>query len=88
MIVQRDSLDTRGDEEPTVAFLARLAGGRDVLELAVGTGRIALPLMAAGVHVDGIELSQDMIDRLHEKPGGATRRWPTAWSSPCSPRWS
>ena len=91
LIVQRDSLDTRGDEEPTVAFLARLAGGRDALELAVGTGRIALPLMAAGVHVDGIELSQDMIDRLHEKPGGATRRWPTAWSarsSPCSPRWS
>lgn len=74
-----------------MAFLARLAGGRDALELAVRTGRIALPLMAARVHVDGIELSQDMIDRLHEKPGGATQRWPTAWSarsSPCSPRWS
>ncbi len=67
-----DFLDTRGDEEPTVAFLARLAGGRDALELAVGTGRIALPLTAAGVHVEGIELSPDMIDRLREKPGGAT----------------
>ena len=34
--------DTRGDEEETVKFLARIAGGRDALEFAVGTGRIAL----------------------------------------------
>ena len=34
----------RGDEDETIAFLARLAAGRDALELAVGTGRIALPL--------------------------------------------
>jgi SAM-dependent methyltransferase len=53
-----------------VAFLAELAGGRDALELAVGTGRIALPLARAGVRVDGIELSRDMVDRLREKPGG------------------
>ncbi len=67
-----DSVDTRGDEEETVAFLAQLAAGRDALELAVGTGRIALPLGAAGVRVDGIELSPHMIDRLREKPGGAS----------------
>jgi SAM-dependent methyltransferase len=66
-----DAVDTRGDEEETVAFLARLAGQRDALELAVGTGRIALPLMRAGVRVDGIELSPDMADRMREKPGGA-----------------
>jgi len=36
----------------------------------VGTGRIALPLRAAGVRVDGIELSPDMVDRMREKPGG------------------
>jgi SAM-dependent methyltransferase len=65
-----DAIDTRGDEEQTAAFLARLAGGRHALELAVGTGRIALPLMAAGVRVDGIELSPHMVDRLREKPGG------------------
>jgi hypothetical protein len=53
-----DATDTRGDEEETVAFLARLAGGGDALEFAVGTGRIALPLQAAGVRVDGIELSR------------------------------
>lgn len=65
-----DSGDGRGDEEETVAFLAGLAAGTDALELAVGTGRIALPLARAGVRVDGIELSPDMIDRMREKPGG------------------
>ena len=66
-----DALDTRGDEDQTVAFLAGLAGQRDALEFAVGTGRIALPLRAAGVRVDGIELSQDMVDRMREKPDGS-----------------
>lgn len=65
-----DAEDARGDEEQTVAFLSRLAGGRDALELAVGTGRIALPLTSAGGRVDGIELSPHMVDRLREKPGG------------------
>ncbi len=65
-----DAEDTRGDEERTVAFLARLAAGRAALEFAVGTGRIALPLRAAGVPVDGIELSPDMVERMREKPGG------------------
>jgi SAM-dependent methyltransferase len=63
-----DSL--RGDETETVAFLARLAGRRAALEFAVGTGRIALPLARAGVPVDGIEQSQDMVDRMREKPDG------------------
>ena len=65
-----DAEDTRGDEEQTVAFLARLTGRREALELAVGTGRIALPLTRAGVPVDGIEMSQHMVDRMREKPGG------------------
>ncbi|NEA28238.1 class I SAM-dependent DNA methyltransferase [Actinomadura bangladeshensis] len=65
-----DAEEIRGDEEETAAFLARLAGGRPALEFAVGTGRIALPLARAGVRVDGIELSSDMVDRMREKPGG------------------
>jgi len=65
-----DVEDTRGDEEQTVAFLARLAGQREALEFAVGTGRIALPLAAAGVSVDGIEMSRHMIKRMREKAGG------------------
>lgn len=40
------------------------------LELAVGTGRIALPLTARGVAVTGIEISEEMIERLEAKPGG------------------
>ncbi len=61
----------RGDEAETVAFLHRLAGDGPVLELAIGTGRIALPLAARGVRVDGIDLSTAMVDRLRAKPGGA-----------------
>ena len=60
----------RGDEEAAVARLADLAGAGPALELAIGTGRIALPLAAAGVPVDGIELSPAMIERLRAKPGG------------------
>lgn len=59
----------RGDEEAAVAFLAQLAQGRRTLEFAIGTGRIALPLAAKGILVDGIELSSDMVERLRAKPG-------------------
>ena len=69
-VSERYDGEGRGDEAETVAFLARLAGQADALEFAVGTGRIALPLRAAGVRVDGIELSPDMVDRMREKPGG------------------
>lgn len=62
--------DARGDEEETVRFLAGVGGGGDALEFAVGTGRIALPLQAAGLRVDGIEQSRHMVDRTREKPGG------------------
>ena len=65
-----DAEDTRGDEPQTVAFLAGLARGRPALELAVGTGRIALQVVAAGVPVDGSELSPHMVQRMREKPGG------------------
>jgi SAM-dependent methyltransferase len=61
---------SRGDEEAAVAFLDRLARGGPVLELAVGTGRIALPLAARGLRVDGIDLSEAMVARLRAKPGG------------------
>ncbi|MGH2449307.1 MAG: class I SAM-dependent DNA methyltransferase [Chloroflexota bacterium] len=60
----------RGDEEAAVGFLASIAGGGPALELAVGTGRIALPLAARGARVDGIDLSAPMVARLRGKPGG------------------
>jgi SAM-dependent methyltransferase len=54
----------------TADFLASLAGAGPVLELAIGTGRIALPLAARGLQVHGIELSAAMVERLRAKPGG------------------
>lgn len=59
---------------PAVSTLAALAGALAglprALELAVGTGRIALPLAAAGVEVAGIDASPAMVAKLREKPGG------------------
>ena len=56
--------------EPAVEVLSELAGGGRALELAIGTGRIALPLAARGVDVCGIELSEAMVEELGRKPGG------------------
>ena len=56
--------------EPVVDFLEPFAGG-GALELAIGTGRIALPLSQRGIRVAGIDLSPDMVAQLREKPGGA-----------------
>jgi ubiquinone/menaquinone biosynthesis C-methylase UbiE len=52
---------------PTVDRLAHLAAGGRVLELAIGTGRVAIPLAERGVPVTGIELSRPMVDRLRAK---------------------
>jgi SAM-dependent methyltransferase len=65
-----DDRSQRGDEESAPAFLARLARGGPALELAIGTGRIALPLAARSVRVDGVELSPAMVEQLRAKPGG------------------
>ena len=61
----------RGDEMATVAFLEQLARGGPTLELAIGTGRIALSLTARGIRVDGIDFSSAMVAKLRAKPGGA-----------------
>jgi SAM-dependent methyltransferase len=60
----------RGDESAAVAFLEQLAGTGPALELAIGTGRIALPLAARGIRVDGVDISPAMVDQLRAKPGG------------------
>lgn len=53
--------------DPAVDLLARLAGEGPALEMAIGTGRVAIPLAAKGIPVSGIELSQPMVDQLHAK---------------------
>ncbi|HSB12147.1 MAG TPA: methyltransferase domain-containing protein [Blastocatellia bacterium] len=57
-------------EEATIDTLAELAGGGPVLELGIGTGRIALPLAARGVEVHGIDASEAMVAKLRARPGG------------------
>lgn len=64
-----------GGPDPTAAvdFLADLAGeGARVLELAIGGGRVALPLARRGLAVQGLEASQAVVDRLRTAPGGAS----------------
>lgn len=59
-----------GNIADTVEFLRRLAGDRPLLELGIGTGRVALPLQEAGAEVHGIDASEQMVVKLREKPGG------------------
>lgn len=80
------------DDEATASAVDRLralapAGGH-VLELGVGTGRLALPLARAGLAVTGLDASTEMLGVLAGKdPGGTVERvagdvgrsrdWPT-----------
>ena len=66
-VAERYDADTAAmPVEPVVEFLEPLAGG-GALELAIGTGRIAVPLAARGVRVAGIDLSPDMVEQLRKK---------------------
>lgn len=62
------------DVDATVDRLAELAAtaGGPVLELGIGTGRLALPLAARGLSVWGIDSSAAMVDALRQKSGGKT----------------
>lgn len=57
---------------PTVDKLTALAPGKKVLELAVGTGRIAIPLAERGFEVTGVDISSQMIAELHKKSSQVT----------------
>ena len=59
------------DGETVASRLADLAGKGPALELAIGTGRVALPLSEMGVEVHGIDISEAMVAKLRAKPGGA-----------------
>lgn len=63
--------------------LAELAGSDRVLELAIGTGRVALPLKVRGLDGAGIDISAEMVRKLREKPGGGDI--PVVMGT--SPRW-
>ncbi len=58
------------DTDAAVAQVAAVADGGAVLELAVGSGRLAVPLAERGIEVVGIDASLAMLDRLRARPGG------------------
>lgn len=58
------------DTEGAVRFLTELAGSGPVLELGIGTGRLALRLVARGLEVHGIDASKAMVARLRAVPRG------------------
>ena len=60
----------RDDTPACVDAIAALADGGPVLELGVGTGRLAVPLAARGLAVTGVDTSPAMLERLAAKPGG------------------
>jgi SAM-dependent methyltransferase len=65
--------DVHAHLDPTLAVTAlhELAAGGAALELGVGTGRVAIPLAAAGTRVHGLDASEAMLAKLRAKPGGA-----------------
>jgi SAM-dependent methyltransferase len=58
------------EREAVVDLLAEVGGSGPVLELGIGTGRIAVPLQERGVEVHGIDASEAMVAKLRAKPGG------------------
>ncbi|HMJ77225.1 MAG TPA: class I SAM-dependent methyltransferase [Iamia sp.] len=74
--VYDDWYDDPPATEATVAALVEWAraaasdGTPSVLELGVGTGRLALPLASAGLAVTGLDASTAMLEQLAAKPGG------------------
>jgi hypothetical protein len=64
------AVPSSGPVEDTVTFLEGLAASGPALELGIGTGRVAPPA-AAGVAVQGIDASEQMVERMRGKPGGA-----------------
>jgi SAM-dependent methyltransferase len=65
-----DQIQGERDAQAAVEFLAAIARHGSVLELGIGTGRVALPLSAQGIRVQGIDASSAMIEHLRAKPGG------------------
>lgn len=65
-----DALHDPGTTAEAVALLAELAGAGPTLELAIGTGRVAIPLAARGVQIEGMDASPDMVAKMRAKPGG------------------
>ncbi|WP_273187037.1 class I SAM-dependent methyltransferase [Hyphomonas adhaerens] len=65
-----DLLHNPGTTDAAIDLLSEFALPGRTLELAIGTGRVALPMAARGCRIEGIEASPLMVEKLREKPGG------------------
>ncbi len=65
-----DELHDPGTTGEAVDLIHELAASGRTLELAIGTGRIALPLAKRGVAIEGVDASPNMVAELRKKPGG------------------
>lgn len=65
----RMAISEVGTPDEVAAGIVALANGGPVLELGVGTGRLALPLADRGLAVTGLDASPAMLERLRAKPG-------------------
>jgi SAM-dependent methyltransferase len=65
-----DEAVAKPESEPTLSALVELARGGRVLELGVGTGRLAVPLAQSGLEVVGVDASSSMLERLAVNAAG------------------
>ncbi len=65
-----DEIFPRSDEAAVDLLLGYSGSPPRAVELAIGTGRVALPLSQRGVDVIGVDISDQMVSRLRAKPGG------------------
>ncbi len=66
-----DAWQNPGTTDEAVSLISEIAGDAAILELAIGTGRVALPLAALGHTISGFDASPEMLEKLRDKPGGA-----------------
>ena len=66
------NLSPEAAERITDLLHRELDGNDGVLEIGVGTGRIALPLARRGIELTGLDLSRTMLDKLVENAGGSS----------------
>jgi SAM-dependent methyltransferase len=69
--------DLEDSSETGIAFYAALARetGGPVLELACGTGRVAIPIARLGLAVTGLDIVPGMLERARRKSAGLPTRW-------------
>ena len=66
------SLSDEAAARVTDLLATELVEHQPVIEIGVGTGRIALPLARKGLQLVGVDLSRPMLDKLRDNSGGGS----------------